>query len=123
VRSSGWSGAGVGTLPIVGGNPVKFLPIASNGTTAVTLVSASASLTIYPITIVFNNRGSVKHTVDIITSTGPAIIFEIDVAPQSSFVMSFVGDVRTLAGDGLQVKIDAGGSATDLNLNGWVLQQ
>ena len=100
----------------------RITPTASNGGTAVTIVSATASQVIYPLTLLFyNSHASTTHTVTLQDSTGPTELLKFQLAPGAGFIFDGRGDVRTDSGDGLQFKLAAAG--TDVTVSGAAIKQ
>lgn len=105
---------------------VYINPTASNGAVAVTLVAAVAAKQVFIQKLfIANTSTTVGHTVTIQsgTTTTRAVKFQLPVS--SSFAWD--GDIAltwgTVAGESLQVVIDAGGAAADVTVSGSTVQQ
>lgn len=101
----------------------------SNGTTAVSIVSAVGGKRVFAGKIlVYSVSTTVGHTVDIISSGGTVLLeFPLpkgaDALSGGAFVLDDVGIVQSVLGEGLSFKIDAGGSGTDVKLTAMTVQK
>lgn len=101
----------------------RISDVASNGTTPVTLVSASGSTVVYVGTIsISNTNTTTDHWVKLLSSTGPTTILgRIYLPAKATVVIDGRGDVKTDAADGLQFVLDAAG--TDVYASGTAVRK
>lgn len=110
-------------------NPTPFTTTSSNGVTAVTLVSATASKVIVTYYLAITNTDSVGHTINVLTSSGTVIDYTF-LSP--SAVYTYEGNAagfsqRTLSGEGLQFVLPnfvaEGGTGTTCKAIGYTTKQ
>jgi hypothetical protein len=100
----------------------RITPTATNGATAVTLVSGSSGKVIYLGTIIFDNEDTVTHTVQVLSSGG-TVLLRFQLQASCGLVLDGRGDIRTVAGEGLQFKIDSGGTGNTVYASGAAVQE
>lgn len=101
--------------------------LVSNGVTPVAIAPGVALKAVFPATLSLVNLDVVGHVVDLVTTTGFALVGRVFVPGLSTFILDGRGDWRSLVGDGLSFQLTnqvAEGGATNLvNVSGSVVQK
>lgn len=111
--------------PIDTGTRTNVTPTVSNGTTAVPFGPiADPKKQVFVGGLYFRNAGSVTHTVQILSSGGAVLAkFDLAASPCSHLLDGRAGRWETELGESLQFKIDSGGTGTDVEVSGHVIQK
>ena len=119
------TGAGTGGIDLSSDVPIPFSTTSSNGTTIATLVTAVAATRVYPLSVMVTNTSATDHTVTVVSATTGTVLYPpFKLAAGSSvFLEPPLGSVRTLSSEGLGMKIDSGGTGTDVQAAGFVAQK